>query len=402
MLCAWGSAGAQTTSYQYSFQDSLRILLENTKNTEAGAVGVGFATLWASLGPDQQVTIRTQIKSMKRKGYRLRPHLVNYLGAIVDGLNFEKTDPSRLNNYLVVAAKVIANETIPKANDFFNQVRDFFQHHALNYEKSLHLNVIDDDYRFDYIEPAGTPLVPDTTQAVTAPADTASLAIPLPAYMLPEVQPELTGPVIRFTHMTMIFSTPFDSAFLRNTKGLYSLRDKIFVGEGGRFDWSSAGLGKDSVYYELTQFNFKTSTPVLKAGLGRMTYTGRLSSKIQGTFEFRSVNHKDQASASYPRFTSYNSNVSVIGLGSEKMRYRGGFGLYGAHMNSASVSGDLATLEVFGETDKKFKVRSRFLNFATPLLRPHRQRFLFTRATIRFIIQPLHLRMIMVRENLRW
>ncbi len=368
MLCAWGSAGAQTTSYQYSFQDSLRILLENTKNTEAGAVGVGFATLWASLGPDQQVTIRTQIKSMKRKGYRLRPHLVNYLGAIVDGLNFEKTDPSRLNNYLVVAAKVIANETIPKANDFFNQVRDFFQHHALNYEKSLHLNVIDDDYRFDYIEPAGTPLVPDTTQAVTAPADTASLAIPLPAYMLPEVQPELTGPVIRFTHMTMIFSTPFDSAFLRNTKGLYSLRDKIFVGEGGRFDWSSAGLGKDSVYYELTQFNFKTSTPVLKAGLGRMTYTGRLSSKIQGTFEFKSVNHKDPASASYPRFTSYNSNVSVIGLGSEKMRYRGGFGLYGAHMNSASVSGDLATLEVFGETDKKFKVRSRFFEFRDSII----------------------------------
>ena len=161
----------------------------------------------------------------------------------------------------------------------------------------------------------------------------------------------------------MNFSTPFDSVVLKNTRGVFSLRDKIFAGEDGRLDWSSAGMGSDSVFYEFAQYNLKTSSPILKAGQGKLTFLGRLPGSVRGAFEFRSVNHKDAASAVYPRFTSYNSNVNIIGLGSEKMKYTGGFGLQGAHMNSTSVSGDLATFEVFGETDKKFKVRSRFFEF---------------------------------------
>ena len=119
LLFAWGAAGAQTAAYQYTYQDSVRIALENTHNVEAGAVGVGFATLWGNLGPDQQMTIKNQVKSMKRKGYKLRPQFVNYFGAINDAINFEKTDPSRFNNYLTVVAKVINNETPVKASNIF-------------------------------------------------------------------------------------------------------------------------------------------------------------------------------------------------------------------------------------------------------------------------------------------
>src|SRR6185295_6049561 len=76
-----------------------------------------------------------------------------------------------------------------------------------------------------------------------------------------------------------------------------------------------------------------------------------------------SVSHKDKASATYPRFASYQSNVNVLGLGSEKMKYMGGFGLRGSRMNSASVSGQLATIKMQGETDKKFRARSKLFEF---------------------------------------
>ena len=310
---AAGSALAQGvgSSYKYSFQDSIRIVLENTKNIDAGTVGVGFSEVWISLGPDQQRTIRVHLKTMKKKLYKLRPQLVNYFGAIVDAINLEKTDPARLSKYLFVAGKVIDKESPAKANEFFKQSRDFFEAHALNNTKFYRLRVVDDDYRFDYIDPPVYTTLPDTTQTVAyVEPDTSSYN--LPSYLQPIQQPELTGPVLRFDKLTLNFATPYDSTFLRNTKGIFSLRDKIFVGEGGRFDWSSTGLGGDSVYYEFSKFHFKTASASLKAGQGKLTYVGRLPGVVQGVFEFKSVSHKDEMSAGYPRFV--DSELVVLKL----------------------------------------------------------------------------------------
>ena len=299
LLVAVSTALAQGDGqpYQHAFQDSIRLELENTKNADAITVGSGFTTVWASLGPDQQRTIRSHVKVMKKKLYKLRPHLVNYFGAIVDAINLEKTDAARLTNYMLIAGKVIDKENPNKANEFFKQSRDFFEEHALNNTKYYRLKVLDDEYRFDYIDPPVFSAMPDTAQAVPyVEPDTSSYNTP--AYLQPIQQPELTGPVLRFDKLSLNFVTSFDSTFIRNTKGVFSLRDKIFVGEGGRFDWTSAGLGADSVYYEFSKYNFKTASAAVKARQGKLTYVGRLPGVVQGVFEFKSVNHKDEKSAS--------------------------------------------------------------------------------------------------------
>jgi len=359
--------------YQHTFQDSIRLELENTKNADAITVGSSFGTVWASLGPDQQRTIRSQVKVMKKKLYKLRPHLVNYFGAIADAINLEKSDAAHLSNYLLVAGKTIDKEAPNKVNEFFRQSRDFFEEHALNNTKYYKLKVLDDDYRFDYIEPVVFSSIPDTVQAETyVEPDTTSYNTP--AYLQPIQQPELTGPVLRFDKLSLNFITPFDSTFIRNTKGIFSLRDKIFVGEGGRFEWTSAGLGADSVYYEFSKFSFKTASSSFKARQGKLTYKGRLPSVVQGVFEFKSINHKDEKSATYPRFASYRSDIAVLGLGSEKMKYRGGFGLQGAHMNSASVTGELAFIELQGETDKRFTAQAKLFEFRDSTVSSQRAR----------------------------
>jgi len=362
LLISWCSAQGQATSYQYAFQDSIRMLLENTHIIDASTVGDAFSVIWGGLGPDQQQSIKWQAKAMKRKAYKLQPNFVSYFGAIVNAVNLEKADPARLSSYLTVAAKVIARESAAQANDFFNQSRIFFENHALNYSKFYRLKASDDDYSFDYLLPPVA--VMDTARANLPPANASdSTVVNLPTYLIPQPQPTLTGPVIRFAHVTLNFTTPYDSVFLENTMGVFSLRNKIFVGEGGRFDWRTAGLGKDSVFYEFSNYNFRTASPYLRAGLGKLTYKGRLSGVVKGAFEFKSVLHKDKKSATYPRFASYQNNVIVLGLGSPKLKYTGGFGLQGSHLNSTSVSGDMSTLEVDGESDKKFKAQSRLFEF---------------------------------------
>jgi hypothetical protein len=359
LCCCNGLANAQTDQpQQLDFQDSVRIALENTKAIDASAIGDSFGSVWMNLGPDQQMFIKKQARMMKKKGYRIQPHFVNYYGAIVSAFNVEKIDASKFDGFLKVAGKAIQKNNISQVNSFLAQSREFFQHHALTYEKYLRLKATDDEYSFDYLEPAA----PDTTQAVYDPkAD--SIAATLPSWQRPIAQPQPLGPAIIFRSLSLAFVTPFDSAFLKNTKGVYALRDRMFVGEGGRFDWSSAGLGADSVYYEFNKYNFKTAQAVLTAAQGNLTYVGRLQGKVPGVFEFRSLTHKNKKSAVFPRFKSYENKVSLLGFGSDKIKYTGGFGLEGGLITSNSVSGAPATVEVNGESDKKFKAVSLTFSF---------------------------------------
>lgn len=369
-------------------------MLENTRSVDAAAVGGGFATVWGRLGLDQQQMIKQQARLMKKKGYKLRPQFVDYYGAIANAVDREKADNETITGFLTVAGHVIEDESPTKAGIFFNNIRHFFEYHALHSDRSFTLYARDDVYHFDYIKPEVMPSLLDfqdtpvdnfdnnlndnndqnqfdqwDNQSVQedftwddVPADTV-MPPALPIWMQPTPQPILTGPLIRFDKVTLNFSTRYDSAFLTNTKGTLSLIDNIFVGEGGRFDWTSAGLSSDSVYFDFTEYNFKVTTPELKAEQGELTYTGRFAGRVDGIFEFKSVSHKTPETAVYPRFMSFNSNIEMLGLGDEKMKYTGGFALNGRRIYSSSVNGDPAQLEVFGEVDKKFAARSRLFEF---------------------------------------
>lgn len=342
------------------------------------AVGLALSPVWGGLGQDLQITIMKQAKAMRKKGYKLRPHMQNYFGALVDAVNIENADTENLTGYFRVAGKVIENETPAAASVFFANAREFFQNHALHYEKGYRLYAKDDEYSFDYIKTeAPKPVVEDTTtqqdpfntwdkteeQTTTWEDEPADSQPQTPSWMQPVFLPELTGAVIRFEKVSLNFLTPYDSAFITNTAGTFMLSQNLFVGEGGRFDWSSAGLASDSVYCDLKQYYFNTTRPRLRAEQVKLTYIGKVSSHVDGIFSFASVRHKDKASATYPRFMSYESNIQMLGLGDEKLKYTGGFALNGQRILSSSTTGGNAHLEVLGEIDKKFEAQSRLFEF---------------------------------------
>jgi len=228
-----GATSAQTKeTYSHTFQDSVRLVLENTKATEAIAVATAFNTAWASLGPDQQFKIRQQANQMKKKGYKVRPYLVNYYGAIAAALTIENADQKTITSYLSVAGRVIEKESLSQANLFFQSSRDFFENHALHFDKGFKLRALDDEYAFEYLEPL---VVPDSIQTAYIEPEPDTTWYNRPQWQQPVVQPEVLGPVIKFRTLTLNFITPYDSALLKNTSGIFSMRNKLFVGEGGRF-----------------------------------------------------------------------------------------------------------------------------------------------------------------------
>ena len=349
------------------FADSLRIVMENSRNLEATAVGAGFATAWPNITLDQQQRIKNQTALMRKKGYKLRPYGVPYFGALAAAINREGADATQLGNFLKVSGKVIENYPAPKVLAFFNNARLFFEQHALYADNSYKLFAREGSYVFEYLEFIPPP--PDTLAALNnepvtndvwadEPVDTVYHEPP-PYWLTPAPQPNIEGAVIRFTGTNLNFVTRYDSVFLRNTKGIYSLTDNIFAGEEGRFDWSSGNLTPEEITCNLTVYNFNTKKAELKADLVNLNYAGKTPGFIAGKFEFKSQARKDSVASSYPRFTSYQSNLSIRGFGNDRMQYIGGFSLWGNQVKSNSVSNDMAKLIVSDSIEKKFQARSR-------------------------------------------
>ncbi|MDH4089540.1 MAG: hypothetical protein OEV74_11680 [Cyclobacteriaceae bacterium] len=363
-----------------SFVDSVRMMLEKTRNADAVAVGNGFATAWGSLGADQQIVVQQQLRLMKKKKFPLRPYMLNYFGAISNAVSIENADPGKITAFLRVAGLVLENEPTAQVSNFLSVSRTFFQHHALHYENFFRLYAVDDDYSFDYIVPA--PVV-DLYDAPSSPSvdeqdvdestesesfDGAqsdfddqpfdSVYVDTPLYMDPPPLPFAEGAVIRFSRVTLNFITKYDSVFLKNTKGLMSFRLNQFIGEEGTFDWSPAGLSPDSVMCNFTTYSFSIKKPELKSDLVKFNYVGKTPGFIPGTFEFKSIARKDSVPSSYPRFRSFQSTLSIQGIGDENVEYTGGFSLTGNKISSESVSGDPATIVVYHNGEKKFITRS--------------------------------------------
>lgn len=362
------------------FPDSVQAVLQSTRSTHAAAVSQSFVRIWGSLGTDVQQMIRKQVYLMRTRKFGIRPHLVDYLAAIVNARDTEQVDDRTLRDFLRVSGKVIESYPAAKTQIFFKSVNTFFTHHALHHERTFRLYARDDQYEFDFIEPPpemswDEPADDDSDETTddwgddpwpsdsyeddyTDTADYDAYDSPqeeiIPAWMMPEPPPYFDGPVIRFSNVSLNFVTAYDSVFLKKTGGSWSLTAHVFVGEGGSFDWTPAGLHPDSVYCNFLSYHFDPRRAELKSDLVKLFYAGKTPGFIAGKFEFKSQARGDSALSSYPRFQSYQNDLEITGLGDKNTRYRGGFSLTGNKILSRSVIGDPGVVEVWGLGDKKF------------------------------------------------
>lgn len=366
-LSAVSAQSSKKVTMDISFPDSISIVLENTRLTEAMIISGGFPIAWNNLGVDQQQRIQKQFYAMKRKGYKLRPHFVQFFGSIVNAVNVEGADISQINSYLQVVDKVIENYRPEKALKFLTASNTFFKRHALYYDKTYRLYARDDSYTLEFLEYTPPPIedpLPVNDQDADwnwndEPVDTMPMVV-IPYWETQPPPPLVEGAVIRFNSVSLNMVTAYDSVFIRNTKGVYSLTDNLFLGEGGKFDWSPAGLDPEKVYCSFIQYSLDVRKPEIKSNLVKLNYSGKTTGLIPGIFEFKSQSRRSTQVSSYPRFTSYENTLTINGLGPARMKYKGGFSLHGPVIKSTNVNKEVATISVqdsIGNT--KFTARSK-------------------------------------------
>ena len=393
-----------------AFGQEIQRLLVATNRDHAMETGDKFGGIWGSLGSDVQQKVIEQTVIMSKKGYPLVPNLDVYFRALVNAVSIEGASNDKLIRYLNVTGKVLENHIGREYLDYLKTASSFFEHHALYYSGGNKLYVVDDSYYFEYAEQAfeeetfeetwdeevyddqdiqyydedGNYIGPEEeaqTWDEQQPFDswdnyddqswdTELYEEPtvfeenIPDYIKPEIiVPEPEGPIIRFEKATLNIATKYDSVFLKNTTGFFSIIDKNFTGNGGRFDWTVDGLDSLEVYTELKEYSFDTRKTNIKAIDATMNYPDRLDSPVEGIFEFKSVRHDTVIAATYPRFLSYESNIPIKGIGDEHVEYVGGFAMNGAKIYGASLSHKYSTITVQGEHGNSFSARSHYFIF---------------------------------------
>ena len=404
---------------RYEFADSLtygdqvREWFSRAGDSTTIKLGEQFAVFWdgGALSSSQKDTLVALTTQMLAKNYKLKPYLTNLHATVLYAVDSANISAGNLDAMLSMLSKTVAYYDRRQVGHSLATLKSFFASGAIyiaNYNK---LYAEADGYSFEFIKAPEDEFIVsdeelsegedeflseedpwDAEEADSANEDdwsddawgddawadedwgsTSEETLPeveeesekdILDYLIQEsVQPELVGAIMRFTNVDFTFTTSYDTAYLREADGAIMLKDQLFVGEGGKFDWTMAGLSADSVYCTLNKYNFDIRVPRLSAETTKMTYVGKIKEPVEGIFEFASQRHVNTRDAQYPRFKSYRSDIKVNiydkkDVNPNQVFLQGGFSLVGNRVSSASYFEGETIVEVQDNTGKKFKATS--------------------------------------------
>ncbi len=172
--------------------------------------------------------------------------------------------------------------------------------------------------------------------------------------------PPITGPVLVLTKADLNFVSVHDSATMKEASGSLLLTSGIFVGNGGKFDWSNAGM--PDVYVDMSVYQLQVKKSQFSAENVTLHYPNRVEKPVTGIFEFASKKHSSPEKAEYPRFTSLHNNIVIKNLG-PNIIYKGGLSLVGRKIFSNSLYGGVCSLDYIKDSQVKFKTRGKQYQF---------------------------------------
>lgn len=172
-------------------------------------------------------------------------------------------------------------------------------------------------------------------------------------------------PMIVFENIDLICLAKKDSSVIRNTSGIFFPTSERWKGDKGRVTWERAGFNPNSTYAEFDEYEirikssqFTVDSVVFYNELFAKPLLGKLTEKVQAG--------KDEETASYPRFDSYDQRLQIKNI-FESMDYEGGFRMSGNKLAGSGTQENPAVLTV--HYDKKPFMVYRSLEF---LVRPDR------------------------------
>lgn len=348
--------------------------------------GANLQTLWSEnrLSAQQQERVMALSRKMNQKRLQPAAQFAPFYDALYQAIVTQQPalTPADVDGLLTVSEKLFETSDTRTFTRSMETVRRFLERRELYASKYNKLHALGGTFQFRYVGNAQ----PGTVNGVQPPMDSATAAKaaaersrfdgwddPLPAdsgQVRPlgvqySVQrrpiPTVAGAVITLSNTSLAIVANGDSAVLGGTAGDLLLSDGVFVGKGGKFTWEL--VDRPDIFVTLSDYALTTASPRIAADDVTLTYP--TSKPVKGVFEY--VSKKKGGPVTYPRFMSWQTDVTIPGLGTD-IDYRGGLALSGTQMVGASASGRPSVLTVKHKGKPAFRASSRKFDFRDSLI----------------------------------
>lgn len=376
---------------QGKFFDEIHEEVKAKKNPSGIQSSEEFKTLWegGQLDTEQKKRFVELIVALKRGKFPITPTYIQNLDIINLAINKKGLTGSAIDSLIIMQKKII--EKVPKGkamNQTYGNLMQFLKSDTL-YSDNKHTYVVSGgSFKIHFID---QPIIVEeeieekTTSdkkvkedawgswdeesaesswgtmdnfEFQAISESEASASALDLVFEENYIPPAKGAVIQFEGVDIKMLSKGDSLVaIKNTNASLLLDQNQMVGEGGMFNWTSAGLSEE-VKVQFKKYTFFINSSKIEAENASLTYPQKFDGEVAGIFEYQVESGKNINDKSYPRFMSYKSDVTIKDLG-ENINYIGGFSLEGKTIHSSSLSGENCKIEVSFQDMLKFRARAK-------------------------------------------
>jgi hypothetical protein len=135
-------------------------------------------------------------------------------------------------------------------------------------------------------------------------------------------------PLFLFKKLNLICYTPGDTFELYNTSGKFYPSKNLWVGKGGKIDWTRVGLDSNRVYANIKNYKINLNDGELVADSSSFFNLDISAKPMLGKVTDRPMGKSQGEKSTYPQFEGYFATFTGASYG--KAKFKGGFGMRGA------------------------------------------------------------------------
>ncbi|MDD2528008.1 MAG: hypothetical protein PHW35_04600 [Lentimicrobiaceae bacterium] len=164
--------------------------------------------------------------------------------------------------------------------------------------------------------------------------------------------------VVKLSKVDLVCITGRDSIRIHETSGThYPLKD-IFVGYGGKVYWEAVKLDPQKIYALIQSYSIDLKITAWSADTVNFYHKGFFNFPLTGSLEDRVLVGVPTDKATFPRFTSYQTDIEISPLYKD-IYYRGGFTLEGARIIGSGYGNRDAVVWIKRQGSPFIKLASR-------------------------------------------
>ncbi len=299
------------------FLDDIKTMFEatNMEKKEIHKFMEQFTLAWNSAKCNDRLkkSIESACNVMVKKKLRILPEYKSYLSSVMNCINSNQSEDNFLT-WQECINKILNGKLIRSYSDYLEMSAELFATNSFYNSSVIRYSTNNNNYTFEY----------DSVPKVIFPSLNLRIA-----------------------------NNQNDTSIVYATKGVYYPSKGIFIGNGGKINWTKAGAVDNTIWAELKNYQIILKNSGFIADSVTFYNKNYFQKPLKGRLTVKIIS-ENEGNSTYPRFDSYSARILIADIAKD-VDYEGGFSQRGPKVLGSGNKGEDAKL-LFHREGKVFLI----------------------------------------------